>query len=69
MAVRLYPKEYVEYELGLRNCIKMKDYKTCSLWRTPDGFFFTVPREADGSCDENSLRAVLTELQNRQGWK
>lgn len=66
MAVRLYPQEYVEYELGLRKCIKMKDYRTCSLWRTPDGFFFTVPRAADGACNENSLREILTGLENRK---
>lgn len=67
MAVRLYPREYVERELELRKCQKVRDYGTASLWRIAGGlFYFTVPHEANGSCDENSLRDVLNDLELRK---
>jgi hypothetical protein len=66
MAVRLYPREYVERELHARKSRKVLDWITAALWRTEDGFYFTVPQEADGACDENSLRDILTELEFRK---
>jgi hypothetical protein len=63
----LAPKEYFERELGKRKCRKVLDYLTAGLWRTDDrSFYFTVPQEADGRCDENSQRDILNELQARK---
>lgn len=67
MAVRLYPKEHVEYELFRRDCRKLRDYKTCSLWCTRGGYFFTVPMEPpDGRTNEYSLNNILMEIDTRQ---
>jgi hypothetical protein len=64
MPVRLLPRHHVEKELTNRRCTKIKDYSHGSggLWMTLRGFYFTVPTEADGRTDENTLRSILLEI-------
>jgi hypothetical protein len=65
MPVRLYPRDYVEAKLRKRGCVKLKDYSHGSggLWMTLQGFHFVVPTEPDGHTDENSLRAIISEIE------
>jgi len=66
MPVRLYSEEHVEAELSRRNCKKLTQHKSCSMWRTDAGYWFTVPEEGpDGRCDENTLREILLEIAGR----
>jgi hypothetical protein len=65
MPVRLIPQADVEKELWARHCRKVRDYGTASLWKNHLGFHFVVPREPTGQTDENTLREILIELDNR----
>ena len=63
MAVRLFSKAEVEQQLWRRHCRKVREYETAALWRTNEGFHFTVPQEGpDKQCDEYTLREILEEL-------
>jgi hypothetical protein len=60
---RLLPKTHVTTVLLVHECVRVKDYTHASLWRTPSGFCFTVPREGPHEqCDEMTLSMVLKEV-------
>ena len=64
--VRLFKREEVERQLWARHCRMVRDYETAALWRTQEGFHFTVPFEGpDRMCDEYTLREILNELDER----
>jgi len=67
MAVRLFPKTEVEGKLTALGCVKLKDYShgSGSLWVTRKGFYFSVPQWPDGRTDQNSLQAILAQIQGR----
>lgn len=66
-AVRLLPKAYVASALPLRDCVRVRDYKHCSLWKHESGFHFTVPREGpDDQTDEMTFNMLLKEIERHR---
>jgi hypothetical protein len=64
MPTRMFPKVHVTTVLLVQECVRVRDYATASLWRSPSGFCFTVPREGAGeSCDEKTFNALYKEVE------
>ncbi|HEY1720032.1 MAG TPA: hypothetical protein VGG27_02215 [Magnetospirillaceae bacterium] len=60
MATRLMPKTHISTILSVHECVRVRDFPTCSIWRAPTGFCFTVPREgAQEQTDEISLAMIM----------
>ena len=57
---KLLPKTHITTVLLVHECVRVKDFPSCSLWRAPTGFCFTVPREGPQEmCDEVSLAEIM----------
>ena len=58
----------VEKELTNRGCVKVKEYafRSGTLWRTADGkYYFVVPQEIGGWTGDDTLRDILTKLDDK----
>ncbi len=63
MPPRMLPKPHVTAVLLVHGCVRVKDYATASLWKSPTGFCFTVPREGPQElCDEATLNLIVKEI-------
>ena len=64
MASRMFPKVHVTTVLLVQECVRVKDLPTCSIWRAPSGFTFTVPREGPQElCDEKTFNILYKEVE------
>lgn len=62
-APRMLPKTHVTAVLLVHGCVRVKDYATASLWKSPSGFCFTVPREGPQElCDETTLNQIVQQV-------
>ena len=66
IAVRLIGYEEITRELWRRKCRLVREYNTAALWKTGEGYHFTVPQEGpDRRCDEYTWGEILAELDSR----
>ncbi len=68
IALRLFSREEVERKLWRHKCIKVREYETAALWKTKNGFFFTVPQFGpDKRCDQLTLESILEDIKRHGG--